>query len=284
MINNCELDILKNRQSLYKSISYFYNNMYGCSNIGLERNKQEDSILIISHHLNCDFKMVAVADGMGGLENGSLASNLTLYYLINWFNGLPVEYYYNVKNIISEFQNKIEYIDEIIREKCNGGGTTLSVAIKLNSITFTASVGDSRIYIFNKDDFKQINKDSNIAWDLYEKGKILEKDDIRFHKKNNLLLSSVGGKKKNLNIEINNLYNDEYSKLFIFSDGVTDCLPEIELYKVIYSSSDNEVTSNLVTSSLYYTSYNYDLNDDYYKCINGGKDNSSAVMLVKRKD
>lgn len=258
--------------------------MYGCSNIGLERNKQEDSILIISHHLNCDFKMVAVADGMGGLENGSLASNLTLYYLINWFNGLPVEYYYNVKNIISEFQNKIEYIDEIIREKCNGGGTTLSVAIKLNSITFTASVGDSRIYIFNKDDFKQINKDSNIAWDLYEKGKILEKDDIRFHKKNNLLLSSVGGKKKNLNIEINNLYNDEYSKLFIFSDGVTDCLPEIELYKVIYSSSDNEVTSNLVTSSLYYTSYNYDLNDDYYKCINGGKDNSSAVMLVKRKD
>ena len=282
-MNKCFDDILNMRQYLLKNVSYNYGNLFGITNIGKQRKKQEDSILIGFHPLIPDFKILAVADGMGGLNCGAKASSITLYKLLKWFIQLNISDYNNMLEIEKKFIDEINIIDSIVRHECDGGGTTLSLALVLKNETFLASIGDSRIYIYNGN-LKQQNEDYTISWDLYNKGIIKEKNYIRFHKKNNLLLSSVGCEKKKLNIEKKYIYNDIYDSLFIFSDGVTDCLSEEELLNIIKYSNYDNCLKNIIDFSISNNSF-LDINNlDYYNKIDGGKDNASAVALIKRKE
>jgi serine/threonine protein phosphatase PrpC len=85
-------DIIHNQQHILKRVKYLLKNMNACSDIGNERTKQEDSVLLLEHINNPNFRLLAVADGMGGLLLGGKASNLTLFEMIKWFERLPLSY------------------------------------------------------------------------------------------------------------------------------------------------------------------------------------------------
>lgn len=276
-MNRCEYDVLNNLQHKKKYLEYNFNNVEAYSDIGKERKRQEDGVLITTHVADNDFRMIAIADGMGG-EKGSFASNIMLYNLLNWFQNLSVSYYLEKTNIDDGLMPIIYKTDKEIRSKYQTAGTTITLAIKCVNSTYTLNIGDTRIYLQNNYKLEQISTDHNIAWELYKKGDIKTKDDIRFHKKSNLLTARVGCEKELIKISKEIVSNNDYNNVYIFSDGITDCLSDYEL-----NLAANKSTKDILISALNNKSYNYKLNDDYYDTIEGGKDNSSIAVLNRVK-
>lgn len=284
MINKTIVDIINNAQVSKKQVVYHENNIYAASNIGKIRSTQEDSLIILRHPYNFNFCLIAIADGMGGLDNGAYASNLALLEIFKWFIQLPKDCYYIEKDIYKELVNKVYYIDSLIRKKCNKGGTTLSIAIVSAHNTIFLNLGDTRIYIYKNYHLQQISIDHSISWNLYEKKIIENKDDIRFHKDNNLIYSRLGCEARRMTISSRILKNIDYDYILILSDGVTDCLSDELIRKNIKSYNDVNIAEELVKLSLDTNSYqNYLETSHFYSQIFGGKDNSTAIVLKKSR-
>ena len=112
---------------------------------------------------------------------------------------------------------------------------------------------------------------------MLDDGVIVDSNDVRFHKKNNLILSRLGCEKKLLTIDFNELDIDKVDYLFLFSDGITDCISDSTLEKIIrrkYKNVSNVIMREVLTKN----SYSGNLNlDEYYDKIEAGKDNASII-------
>ena len=284
-MNYSREEIIKDIQKTYNRRTYIFDNMAACMDKGLYRKIQEDAVLLLSHPLLSNFKLLAIADGMGGLNQGEKASNTTLLEIIRWFETTPISYYEKELPLYKEIIKKINEIDGRIRRLYSDSGTTLSLAIITKYNSQLINIGDSRIYLSNDKSFFQISEDHSLTWNMYKNSEIT-KEMIRFHKQNNLITSKIGGEKKNLIIDNKIIQNDEYNKLILFSDGVTDCLSEETIEKII--NDDNiplEIKVELVINKALYTKSinNYLDTENYYNIINGGKDNASVAIYKKLK-
>ena len=277
-MNYCYKDVINNRQKDYLNVKYELSNIFAVMDIGKERKMQQDGVLFLQHPSNNNIKLIAIADGMGGLEDGAIASNLSLLKLSKWFLN-EFSNYDNLNQLKNRIYNLINITDLYIRNMCDGG-TTISFAIVLEYYTIFVNIGDSRIYIKNAENFYQISEDHSIVWDLFKSGNIKEKDDIRFHKNNNLILSRLGGNPKLLKIDYKILSNKEYDNVFLFTDGITDCLSDLQLLNIINNDKQNNCLLDIIRSANNVMSYNSTLlTDDYYDRIVGGKENRSAIVL-----
>lgn len=158
---------------------------------------------------------------------------------------------------------------------------TASVILVLK--TLITSVGDSRCYALNENRLFQINKDHNEAWELFEKH-IIEKEDLRFCKNNNLLTSRLGGEKRKLKIDSFILENNKYEKLLLCSDGVTDILSDRAIKNVLLMENKLQGIKKLVDHSLNSIEYKNNVNDKYFNdYLYGGKDNISAIIRKRKR-
>jgi len=247
-------------------------------NIGKQRKRQEDGVLILEHPC-IESTIISVADGMGGINNGADSSNLALRLLADW-------YLSNNNQTINqaELDSLFDEIDMAIRNKCNGGGTTLSAAIIAPEETTFINIGDSRIYLSNNNIFYQLSSDHSITWKLYLSGNIKKKDDMRFHKQNNLITSRLGCERKKLTVDYYNLKTSDYDEIYLFTDGITDCVSDGKLSDIIFTSEATDINNNIMHEALNTISINNNLdNENYYNKIVGGKDNASIIYYTKRR-
>lgn len=272
-------DIIKNRQKDYKQIRYLLDNMMAYSDVGKIKENQEDAILIDQYPTNDRFKILAIADGMGGLESGEVASNTALYELTNWFLNLNSNMFYKKEKIYKSLYSKLKEIDELITNKCNGA-TTLAYSIVLNNETLIGNIGDSRTYIVKENILRQIGFDHSVVWNYYLWKTIKNRDDMRFHINSNLVCSALGGK-TTFELNTNLIENNNYDDIFLFSDGVTDCLSEQYIEKLILNNKE-DIDKIIVNEALNSYCIKSSLDERmYYHEIEGGKDNTSVACLIK---
>ena len=202
------------------------------SDAGLLRENNEDSAISILHPQNQGIKLLAVADGVGGKEKGEIASNFAIETLREWFTHTEATHLNNSRFLIKELPKVIKFINNFLyitqQEECS---TTLTCAIINESDTIIANIGDSRAYIVQEDEVVQITKDDSLVWYYYEQGE-LSKDQIRFHRKNSLITKSVGSN-MDVDPEISKIPNKDYKGLLLFTDGVTDCLSDSKIAKIV---------------------------------------------------
>jgi serine/threonine protein phosphatase PrpC len=113
--------------------------------------------------------LMAVADGMGGLAAGDLASKLLCELLQETFLKIePTKE--EVLNALKELQRKLveklEEIDFLIK-----AGTTLSGVLISNNKFISFNVGDSRVYLIREEKVIPLSEDHNLATAEYKKGK-----------------------------------------------------------------------------------------------------------------
>ncbi len=280
--NLCELDLIKNLQQKGKFKFYDSGFAQAVMDIGNIRKAQEDSLLISKHPV-FDIEFLLVADGMGGLERGEYASHLAALSAFKWFRTLEKHELYNTALLKNKFEYFAKVTDEIIRKECGTGGTTLVGAFVLPDSILIVNIGDSRAYIYS-DELIQVTKDHSITQNLLEEGVIEAKDDMRFHKKNNLILSRLGCEKKLLKIDYYELDVKNIEELFLFSDGITDCVSDDRLTEIIYRNREDSPCMDIVQEALSVDSTFLGLDkENYYDVITAGKDNASIVYKKIRR-
>ena len=126
------------------------------------RKYQQDAVKIPDKNKQKESKNICVlSDGMGGMQGGEIASNLTVNTLFDDF------YNQKVENCPAFFSEEIKKVDALVAgikdetgKTIESGATLVSIVIDGNNL-YWASVGDSRIYIIRGDEIAQVNAEHN---------------------------------------------------------------------------------------------------------------------------
>lgn len=121
------------------------------TNIGTVKPANEDSHIVLTRNAGGQTHvLIAVADGISGLQNGKAASQLTIKAIENWWQANHTALFSDSSAVMAQLAVCVKAAnDEIYRENQKAGtssGTTLSVLLALAGTYSIFHVGDSRVY------------------------------------------------------------------------------------------------------------------------------------------
>jgi serine/threonine protein phosphatase PrpC len=241
---------------------------------GKQRDSNEDALFsltssLISNGNNLHFGLYMVADGMGGHENGEIASRIAVeklsYYIIsNFYQPLLSPTDGNLEFSVQEIMNNgLNKAHEVIKRETQGGGSTLTAALILGQQLTVAHVGDSRAYLLNSDGKLQLlTKDHSVVKRLEEIGQI-SPEQASNHPQRNILYRALG-QGDPLEADIATYHLQPGCQLVICSDGLWGVVTEKDLVNRLISGNSPQ----LICQSL------VDLAN-----MNGGPDNISIILI-----
>jgi len=252
------------------------------STIGPRRKNNEDFVCCIQSPINEKIKLLLVCDGMGGFNHGEAASKIVAEEIINWFNSYG--FVSGFDGIELEINKVIEKARLIIRKSYVMCGTTLTFAIVGVNETFIGNVGDSRTYIIKDGVLNQITKDDSEVWKEFYDKKLLEKDDLRFLRRNNVLINAIDDYLRPIDLQAYFILNSAYDGILLLSDGVTDILSDKVITRILNETVDSDILDKLLYESCYGNPDfpTVDFDDILYPTL-PGKDNASGAVYIKRK-
>lgn len=144
--------------------------------------------------------LLVVADGMGGMNAGEVASRIAVEAVSNFFDtqiaGVSEK---SDGEIFQMIRDAIVYADENIKYDAGenpdhgGMGTTIAILWLLNEKAYIGWCGDSRIYGYNTitRKLKRLTHDHSLVQLMVDEGDISEKDAFD-HPKSNIIMRSLG--------------------------------------------------------------------------------------------
>ena len=233
--------------------------VYGVCDIGCKKPTNEDMILLndvifrdgsMKKEVEINKRVViAVADGIGGLDKGEVASEMVLNKLKEFLNKIPDDLSNHELKEVFEV-----YTQEAHSKMTNEMGSTIAGIFIYNNKAFRFHAGDSRIYTLRNGGLTRTTDHS-----LYESGGRLDAPS-------NLIINSLGGG-ENAFIEFAEI-EQPFLKDNIFllsSDGLHDLVSSGVISDVlIQSQSDGtEAAEKLLSLAI----------------ENGGLDNISIITI-----
>ncbi|TDC34888.1 protein phosphatase 2C domain-containing protein [Micromonospora sp. KC213] len=159
----------------------------GTSDRGLIRSGNQDA-------LHTGAWLVAVADGMGGMAAGDLASRIAIDAIA------PLDVETPEDALVAALQSGIELATERIRQAVaenrdrQGMGTTLTALLfaRTGSCLALAHVGDSRAYLFREGTLKQITRDDTFVQMLVDQG-LISPEEAASHPRRAVVTQALQG-------------------------------------------------------------------------------------------
>ena len=166
------------------------------SDIGNVRKTNQDCYLCRQGQIcGAPAAFLVVADGMGGLSKGELASSMAIEKLEIWWDNICSQDFLlsldeisrGLDNTIYDIHRDIFLLEEEIGERI---GTTLSVLILYGYQAIIKQIGDSRIYVIKDGDINQLTEDQTYENLLIREGRLdpSQRDD----QKNQALVNALG--------------------------------------------------------------------------------------------
>ena len=223
------------------------------THVGNLRDNNEDSFV-------CDpeKELWIVADGMGGLGFGEVASAISTHTVATQVNEG-----YGVNQAIELAHKNIKaYADN--EGMGTNVGTTMVLLLSQGSLYNIFWVGDSRAYLFDTDQIKQLTTDHSLVQSLIEQGEITP-EEAKSDPRKNAVTRALGVQ------ELETVRADSVSekwqpnqKILLCSDGLTDFVSTDEIAKILaQDGTDQSRVDNLIVAAL----------------AGGGKDNITIIVV-----
>jgi len=238
-------------------IGKFMIEAYGASDPGCVRGNNEDYYLVAP-----SIGLYVVADGMGGAQAGEHASKLaaeTLWEIVYQDKGAM-----DIAGLEAAFEEANRRVMQAAATDpaLEGMGTTLVAAIERPDALIIASVGDSRLYLFDKGELRAVTEDQ--TW-VNEVGRRLglKEEALKTHPMRHVLTMAVGVSQQ-LRVNKYSLEKVPETQMLLCSDGLHGVVSE-DIIRQVLSSSDSSETKcqSLIDAAR----------------ANGGPDNITVVLL-----
>jgi serine/threonine protein phosphatase PrpC len=171
------------------------------SDRGIVRSNNEDAVFgFLSTMTMADsmpnFGIFIVADGMGGHELGEKASALAIRASVNFimqrlYLPLLMNEDHDRPPIAEILTAAVKAANEAVIRSIPDGGTTLSIMVLLGDWGHFAHVGDSRIYIINREHAELLTRDHSYVQRLIELNQITH-EESKSHPQRNVLYRAIG--------------------------------------------------------------------------------------------
>lgn len=175
-----------------------------------------------------------VADGMGGMSQGEIASNIAVKTVLEEPVNSEMS---SVESWDTWLLNLVEKANESVANEVRDGGTTLSLVLAVERELAIAHVGDSRIYLLRQGEIHQLSEDHSLVAMLVASGQITKEESLE-HPDRNVLTKSLGSKRRLSNGYVQTLNRatkglsttlETGDILLLCSDGVWDLIANEEL-------------------------------------------------------
>lgn len=248
---------------------------------GKRRPKNEDRYHVgtyLNEPDNTVVTLAIVADGIGGHQAGEVAAQLTIDTLVQRLLA------YQGGDPLPEIQSAIIEAGRVVsaaahaQEERSGMGSTVALAMVIGSRLYTAHVGDSRIYMLRAGRLQQISIDHTWVQEAIEYD-IIGPDEARGHPHAHILRRHIGGDQlpepdtrmrlKDGDSDKQGLANQgtilrKDDRLLLCSDGLTDLVEDIEIYRGLTAFEPEEGVKHLTQLAL----------------ERGGDDNITIIILA----
>lgn len=245
------------------------------TDVGRVRTNNEDNLQAASdlssapmkwvNDLECDLgdkgALLVVADGMGGMNAGEVASEIAINTVREFFspNKITSEVIGNKLGIETFMKKAIQEADANIKRAARehpehkGMGTTIVIAWLLEGKLYVAWCGDSRAYIFNtKNGIRQISKDHSYVQTLVDKGKISHEDAFDYPDSNIITRCLSDSSQKARPDTIPNpidVCNGDI--ILLCTDGLSGMIRDHEIEQILVEQGDNltECSNKLIEAA-----------------------------------
>lgn len=237
---------------------------FGKTDIGKKRSMNQDNLFFSDEPVGCLPNLYIVADGMGGHKAGDYASSYAVYRFVEFVKQCENS------NPITVMKQGIHAVNDGIlaasaeREEFSGMGTTFVCAVVDANHLYVANIGDSRLYVLDKDSIRQITLDHSLVEELIRTGQ-LDPLKVRNHPEKNIITRALGANEEAIPdfFEIE-LHMDE--RILMCSDGLSNMVEDDELQNIIMEAEKPEAAvERLIDRANYY----------------GGKDNIAALVVAQ---
>jgi len=242
--------------------------------VGIQRDHNEDALLTLTTNMvagekNIHFGLYIIADGMGGHENGEIASRVAVdrltshvirHLYLPLFSPLSNKMELSIQEIL---QTGFQLAHQTIKKEASGGGTTLTSALILGDQMTVAHVGDSRTYLINPDgNLQPLTHDHSLVKRLEEIGQISPEQALT-HPQRNVLYRALG-QGEPFEADIVTFQLQQGSQILLCTDGLWGVISDRSMEEVIRTLPDPQQACqtliNLANSA-------------------GGPDNISAIVV-----
>jgi serine/threonine protein phosphatase PrpC len=206
--------------------------------------------------------LFCVADGMGGVKGGSLASHLALETLVDAYFGqdrgsIPVR----LENALMTANERV-FQEAKDRPDFHGMGTTVTAVLISGQCAYIVHVGDSRLYLSrNGSGAYQVTQDHSIVAEQVRSG-IISEEEARTHALKNLITRAVGTKER-IQVDLYALRLRQGDTLLLCSDGLSNVVEDRAIAQTLRMPSVKGIGRLLVGRALQ----------------NGGPDNITTAVL-----
>ena len=187
-----------------------------------------------------------VADGMGGLNAGEVASAIAVEHVKQEFLDANLKKSVKSEKDVEKFMREIvEKADAAIKKRVEedpetkGMGTTLIFAWVIGRKAYLSWCGDSRGYLFNPaSGLKRISKDHSYVQELVDAGKLDE--DLAFdHPNSNIITRCLGDFKDRANPDFAVVSLKKGDRILLCSDGLCGLCRDEEIIATMNDFCEN---------------------------------------------
>ena len=242
----------------------------GRCDLGRVRSQNEDSIYI-SENPNTEFEYFIVADGMGGHNAGEIASQSAIKYFTEYIeNNCVIN---DGSDVLDAFVDALGYSNSKIFEMSendpsySGMGTTFTAAAICGGKIYCVHIGDSRLYVYDRNGLRQITRDHSFVMEMVRMGKITA-EEARVHPKRNMITKAVGIE-KNMPADTMIIPIEEDSIILVCSDGLPSMVTDKEIEKILKKKTGLDKKADLLVE---------------LANKNGGYDNISVILADGKVD
>lgn len=244
----------------------------GLTDVGLQREHNEDSFLVLSEH-----SLFIVADGMGGHRAGDVASRLAVESISGFFRSFGSEdatWPFHMDMTMSEAENRLvasirianrQIFEKSLRSRdLRGMGTTVVGALfsEADGRMYIGHVGDSRCYRVRDGELRLMTRDHSLINDY-----LLAMPELSAEQQAELprnVITRALGMQEHVAVDIQADEARPGDVYLLCSDGLSGMVPDEAILEIVASTSNlDETCQRLIDAA----------NDL------GGEDNITAIVI-----
>lgn len=182
--------------------------------------------------------LLAVADGMGGVQAGEVASRMVIDALLVYpfIDGSPEELASAVKEA-----NRAIHEAAHARAEWQGMGTTITAALFSGDRCHVAQVGDSRCYLIRDGAIRRLTNDHSLVGELLRNGTISAQEAMA-HPQRNLLTRALGTSDE-VEVDLTTVQLLFDDLLVLCTDGLSGVLTDEEILAETLRHAEPQATA-----------------------------------------
>ena len=243
---------------------------FSATDIGRRRQLNQDYVYCSSNPVGNMPNLFIVADGMGGHKAGDYASRYTVETIER---EIKSSFEKNPSIIIKK---AIQTANKEIRQRASedpnltGMGTTVVVATVIGRYLQVANVGDSRLYVANSQEIRQITRDHSLVEEMIRLGG-LEREEARLHPDKNIITRAIGAM-DTVDVDFFTVELNPTDKILMCSDGLTNMVDDQQILQILNRFPGDKTLVETAHALI-------DAANE-----NGGKDNIGVVLVRPYSD